>query len=57
MYRNVHRFYSKIIPLVQSLPELLHHQAQVVDIIIETLKISTPKELKGVFNVICVLAR
>jgi hypothetical protein len=51
------RFYYAVWPLCQSLPELLHHQAQVVDILEERLANVPALELGSFMQLSSVLAR
>lgn len=51
------RFQYEIQPFVQSLPELLHHQARVVAMIQKQLVSAPPGELGCYFHLVAVLAR
>jgi U3 small nucleolar RNA-associated protein 20 len=51
------QFQVEIWPLVQSLPELIHHQDKVVSLLIRQIGRVVPDELRSYFQLVCVLAR
>lgn len=51
------RFYYKLWPLVQSLPEVLHHLAAVVELFAKTLADVHDDSLPSVLRLVCMLCR
>ena len=54
---SLNRFYYAIWPLVQSLPELLHHQKEVVTMIESYVQKGQPATLSSFLQLISVLGR
>ena len=51
------RFHFQIYPLVQSLPELIHHQTQIITILIEQLRDTAPSDCICYLALITTLGR
>ena len=56
-YSIFQRFYYKIWPLTQSLPELMHHQSEIVSMIVECLEIAPADALPSFLHLTSVLAQ
>ena len=51
------RFYFEVSQLVQSLPELIHHQSKVVDVLCKQIVSVEAQDLQTYFTLVSVLAR
>jgi hypothetical protein len=52
-----HRFYFEMSPLVQSLPELIHHQLRIVALLCKQIVQVVVQDLPAYFKLVSVLAR